>query len=364
MSRFSRSSLMKAAASFETAHSLPLLLYLAWSASEPFVQGDAVNLLAHHTKFGSHFMEFGYGRDSTTNELFITIPRPEKLAEILAALGLDYVELVSGGTPISVDEYFRLLSTKKIPLAKIATHDDCEDESMLYHAYFHDLFNHVFLWVALPDHLKTVVAKRAALFIETFASLESAFFSDPDALEFIKFLKFIAAAEFDSHMGTSNNDLLGHPDPFSVDKDHKDEIESRYQMFMNFGFVPNKNPSVIFKPHAFVATWFMHLSNFFENEFRELSEKIKAKEQFVAFDIIQKDQIARSAFEHLEKLPLEMTKRAIRQVRDKACMLFEVDQKAPLADTKFPSIEELYQQITERYQSILDTLNNSQRLTQ
>lgn len=97
----------------------------------------------------------------------------------------------------------------KIPVAKIPDPNEIEDKSMLYHAYFHDVFNHLFLWIALPNFLHSIVAERAGMFIDRFALMKKEFIdnNDQECSFFIDLLKFIAATKFDVAMGSNNNFL-------------------------------------------------------------------------------------------------------------------------------------------------------------
>lgn len=108
---------------------------------QPFVQGRASNVIFLINK--ECFPGFGCGQDKATEDFFIRVPTPERLLEILQKYKLDYIELVPGDKPVSIEQYFKFLSEKKIPVAKIPHPNEVENTSMLYHAYFHDIFNHL-----------------------------------------------------------------------------------------------------------------------------------------------------------------------------------------------------------------------------
>jgi hypothetical protein len=325
---------------------------------QPFIQGNPYSAIAHFQKFGVCFFGFGGGRDQATNQFFVKVPDPEQLLKILQLLNLDHIELVSGAAPLNTDQYFQFLRSKKIPVAKIPDPNEVNDISMLYHAYFHDVFNHLFLWIALPDSLREIIAKRAEVFINKFAAMRQDFLdnNDQEGAFFIDLLKFIAAAKFDTAMGSSNNSLLEPGFPFSLVGIHNDEaikIENSFLYFINFGISFESYTHRIFKPEAFFEKWLRFYARESAEEFVKLS-KSGSDADFDSFNAIQKDSVALRAFNHIKGLPVEEIMSISRRVTGKYVDIFGKLEDTPFEESTLPTIDELYQQIIARYQQVFD----------
>jgi hypothetical protein len=209
---------------------------------QPNIQGDAKIAIYLSLKYGAYFLSFFAIPNNDVFEKAITVPTPEFLLKILNSFGLDkYFELVDGIKPLGVDSYLKLLAKGKIPIAKIPKENEVKDTSLLYHNYFHDLFNHMFIWMSFPNSLRFIIQHRTKKFIKLLAKLEKKFEKSPKQLSLLRLMKFYFASNFDTSMGSLNNNLI-NSDQTEFDKDDINNLRIYIERTVNFGLF-NKNIS-------------------------------------------------------------------------------------------------------------------------
>ena len=322
---------------------------------QPAVQGDFGRITVYTRLFGKFFPGFGIAYDATNHVTRVTIPSPQIYLTILKFLDMDYLELVSGKTPVTVDEYLSFLSKKKIPIASIPQLSEGADGTMLYHLYLHDLFNHAPLWTTLPGKMRDLIAERAQKILQLSAVIKQSFPDDQSVADFVELLKFFAVAYFDIKMGTLNNQLFSRSQPLDGEYDFEPTgtTSKKYNFYgmCNFGIQIQDHslqPKTILDLDKFVATWFFAKSESILYNFRKVDSS-KKLEDFDTFNIIEKNQDILSALKRLNDyllVDLEDTQRKIlKRIESELNVGVNGDVKS---SADLPSIEFLCAEIKGR----------------
>jgi hypothetical protein len=342
----------------QKANNQPCTCFSDFSEEDlPSVQGNALITLAHK-RLGSYFPGFDFDNDD--KGAFLKIPSPEQLAYILVDHGYDHVTLVPGHAPITTDEYLALIGQGKIPLAEIALETEALHKNMLYQSYFHDVFNHLFLWIALPEENKKLIVDRAKVFIDLFANLEKKLEHSKIALHYIELAKFLVAAKLDVYMGTLNNIIFGDDVPLNpVNAYDNANPEEVYQAFVNFGLRSKKvYRETIFDPTDFVLQWFII-------QYRSFNLLLDKKKHmswhnlylfYVDYEGIKKNPLAHTAFQALMKVDDETIQSAIKLVIKTAAEILNKEVRLKDFADSLPPFSDFCQKMEARYQKTIDSL--------
>lgn len=310
---------------------------------QPFVQGDALQPITFFKALGKDFTGFSLKYDHRQLH-YLLIPSPKQFLKILSSYGgLDqYLELVSGSEPLLRNDYFKLISKKKHPLGDITKECDAKDKNMLYHTYFHDLFNHAFGWVALPKEVKDLIAKRMEIIVHVFSELEKDFANEPLGLHLIELLRFDAAINFDSHMGSFTNLLLQQTSLGLTPKYYCFVIEPFYKKFVNLGY-EEYTISEISTAEQFVREWF--------------SWRLKTNEKTFALPIriaVERDEMAKAAFLPLSKLPKDEIAILNQRILNSVCTALDqvMQQRSSTPESLLPHCKHVCEQIEDLYRKL------------
>lgn len=310
---------------------------------QPFVQGDALKPITFFKALGKDFTGFSLKYDNKQLH-YLLIPSPREFLKILSSYGgLDqFLELVSGSEPLLRNDYFKLISKKKHPLGDIIKVCDAKDKNMIYHTYFHDLFNHAFGWIALPKEVKDLIAKRMEIIVHVFSELEKEFANEPLGLHLIELLRFDAAINFDSHMGSFTNLFLEQAPLGLKPKYYYSVIEPFYKKFMNLGHEEYTIREVS-TAEQFVREWF--------------SWRLKTNEKFLASSIpisVERDEMAKAAFLPLSKLSTDDRAILNRRIFNSVCTALDqlMQQRLSTPESLMPHCKHVCEQIEDFYRKL------------
>jgi hypothetical protein len=213
-----------------------------------------------------------------------------------------YVHLTPGAATVGFEEFLDLLIKGKIPVANIADEKEVKDIRFLYHNYIHDLFNHVFLWTAFPDHIRHLVSMRAQKLVSLFRSVQEFYPKDSHVQDYLMLLKFIAVVKFDTSMGSLNNRVFNDTRPFEVsDIQHAISLLERT---INFGITNTTHnthfANTVFDQEDFAFYWFYSLLGHVSRQLNEA--KKQGLETFDVFRDIRKEPIVFASLQRLSLL--------------------------------------------------------------
>jgi len=239
--------------------------------------------------------------NKVSGEPSIIIPTPDELFKVLKDLNIAHVEIVPGGTFINGDSYLRLLAQGKIPVGGISKGN--------YRVYFHDLFNHVPLWVFFPEALRNEISRRAQKLLDTFDLLSKSHSDSKPHLHWIRILKNTAGQLFDVEMGSLNSRVFNPKGPLLKGSGQLAtvfHIKEHLEKALNFGLDGSDWSSKIStysNVDLFVSNWFEMLSGTLANDLLDLANEVRSPNDLNFIEIIRTDPEVYRSFEYMQDRP-------------------------------------------------------------
>ena len=128
---------------------------------QPAVQGSVVNILSSFLNYFD-FSEVGFGfyTNQETNEQICKFPDQQMLVSLLKLAKIDHLFSLEN-SKLNYNKFLSLISVGKFPLAQVEDNYD----SLKYHMYFHDVFNHMPIWLVLPVKYRNLVVNKVNNFL-------------------------------------------------------------------------------------------------------------------------------------------------------------------------------------------------------
>ncbi len=170
---------------------------------QPAAQGDPRII----SKYFLEPLSSRYGFFKEGDTTLCCIPSPTRMKDFLKTIALDdYFEFIAINGLVDENDYLALIAQGKLPIAGIADESPAGDLALKYQYYFHDLFNHAFIWIFMPQSVRELIINRAGRIVDLGHSIDSQL--TRDNLLFWQLIKLRTSALFDSAMASLNNRLF------------------------------------------------------------------------------------------------------------------------------------------------------------
>lgn len=284
---------------------------------QPAAQGNPSSCIpSYRIAFGTELPGFHCCKDKVSHEPYFIVPSPEVLVKILGKLGLDKsIEIVP--RTASLDLYLGLLAKGKIPVSDIPDENEVANISLLYHEYFHDLFNHIPIWTAFPDYLRHMFSMRMTKLLQVFYVALDRHQKNPHVADYIQLAKYFAAENIDASMGILSNRIFTR-EPFelldmvSSNRDvesintAKQESVKFLSGIINLGMDVMTNNKCVFTSfdiNIFIAVWFKKYDSLLREWLKDI--RWNGIEQLESIYIVKKEPQAFIALKNLSELSLD-----------------------------------------------------------